>query len=454
VTTVDEKLREMERAPDASHVIEWEDAHPWPTLAPQALHGAAGEFVRMVSPQSEADPAGLLVAFLCAFGAAVGPSAYFEVESTRHYARTSAILVGATASARKGTTNDHVLRVLRIADEEWLARGIVRGLASGEGLIQHFAGGDRDVLPEKRAVILDPEFARTLAAAAREGSILSHIIREVFDSGLLSNLTRKNPLFVDGVHAAILGNVTAEELRAKLDRTEIANGFVNRLLLVLVKRSKLLPNGGSLCDADFAPIAKRVRDALDFGRNAKQMHRSPAADSLWAEWYYAQPEPEGLLGALTARAQAQVLRLSMLFALFGCSSMIEDSHLHAAIAVWDYAAASARHIFGDVLGDDVADRILEELRDRYREPVSRNEIRALFAGHRSSARITAALRYLQSRGLASVEKIETQGRYSEAWRALPPRAKSAGSPLTALNAQGETLARDHAQPGDDEAEVL
>ena len=63
----------------------------------------------------------------------------------------------------------------------------------------------------------------------------------------------------------------------------------------------------------------------------------------------------GLLGAITGRAEAQVLRLSCLYALMDQSAVVTRQHLTAAIALWDYAAQSAQYLFGDSLGDPLAD---------------------------------------------------------------------------------------------------
>jgi hypothetical protein len=40
------------------------------------------------------------------------------------------------------------------------------------------------------------------------------------------------------------------------------------------------------------------------------------------------------------------MRLAMLYALLDGSSTVEEEHLRAALAVWDYCEASARHLFG------------------------------------------------------------------------------------------------------------
>ena len=52
-------------------------------------------------------------------------------------------------------------------------------------------------------------------------------------------------------------------------------------------------------------------------------------------------------------------------------------HLRAALACWAYAERSARFIFGDTLGDPVADEILRALRQQP-AGMTRNEIRDLF----------------------------------------------------------------------------
>jgi hypothetical protein len=55
---------------------------------------------------------------------------------------------------------------------------------------------------------------------------------------------------------------------------------------------------------------------------------------VWATVYEDLSEGKaGLLGSMTSRAEAQVLRLSMVFALLDCSTTIRAEHLRAALAV-------------------------------------------------------------------------------------------------------------------------
>ena len=65
---------------------------------------------------------------------------------------------------------------------------------------------------------------------------------------------------------------------------------------------------------------------------------------------------------MIGRAEAQTMRLACLYALLDRSEKVRAEHLVAALALWTYCEASARWIFGDELGDPVADEILDALR--------------------------------------------------------------------------------------------
>jgi hypothetical protein len=61
----------------------------------------------------------------------------------------------------------------------------------------------------------------------------------------LQTLTKSSAIKATAPHVSIVGHITSDELRRDLAATETANGFGNRFLWVLVKRSKELPNGGN-----------------------------------------------------------------------------------------------------------------------------------------------------------------------------------------------------------------
>ena len=68
----------------------------------------------------------------------------------------------------------------------------------------------------------------------------------------------------------------------------------------------------------------------------------PGARELWHHAYrqLAHPLP-GVLGQITARAEAHTIRLALLYALTDGAKQIGPKHLTAALALHDYAARSA-----------------------------------------------------------------------------------------------------------------
>jgi Protein of unknown function (DUF3987) len=288
---------------------------PWPSLDPAADHGIAGRVVRTLEPHTEADPASLLLTFLTAAGNIIGPGPHAIADATAHPARLFTVLVGRTSKARKGSALAQIRRLLTLADPTWTAGCILPGLASGEALIAEVRDGtgDDDLgVADKRRLVLEPEFTRLLAVAGRQGSTLSHLIREAWDGNPLKNRTKQNPMVATGAHISVLAHVTREELLRRLDNVEIANGFANRFLFALVRRSKHLPEGGSLDPAALDELARQVGVAIERAYRVGVLTRSPAAKDLWSKAYEDFGDgDEGLAGAVTARAEAQALRLSL-----------------------------------------------------------------------------------------------------------------------------------------------
>ena len=342
----------------------------WPDpLAPEAFHGLAGEVVHAIEPHSEADPAALLVQFLVGFGSIAGRHAYFATEATCHYPNVYTVIVGQTAKGRKGTSWDQICRVLTGVDNDWRTNRVISGLSTGEGLIwavrdaihEHTPVKDKGRIvrydevesdpgvKDKRLLVFEPEFARVLKVTEREANTLAAILRESWDHGDLNILTKKQAARATNAHMSIVAHITKDELRRLLTDTAVANGFANRFLWICARRSKLLPEGGTLATVNFPPIHARLRAAVEF-QAAGELRRSDLARDLWREVYASLSEGKpGLLGAAISRAEAQVVRLSLIYALLDLSPSILPTHLEAALALWRYAEDSARFIFGDAL---------------------------------------------------------------------------------------------------------
>ena len=412
----------------------------WPDpLNEEALYGLAGEWVRMVSPHTEADEAALLIQFLAAFGNVVGRGPHAVGDGARHFTNMFTVVVGQTSKARKGTSLGHVLAAFQNVDADWCKGRVMGGLSSGEGLIWGVRDEIRELVPvkekgqsrreeqvtdpgvnDKRLLVTEPEFASVLQRAERETNTLSAIIRQAWDSGNLRVLTKKQAATATNAHISLIGHITRDELRRLLSSTEAANGFANRFLWVCARRTKCLPHGGRLNSVDFSSLTLRLQNAARFARTIGEMEQDSVAYTLWEKVYPELSEGQpGLFGAVTTRAEAQVLRLSCAYALLDCSAVVRAEHLMAALAVWEYCEASARFIFGSALGDATADEILRALRARP-EGMTRTEIRDYFSKNRAASDIDRALGVLQEYGRARAVRGEKEerGRPAERWFAI------------------------------------
>jgi hypothetical protein len=400
-----------------------------------AMHGIAGEFVRMVEPNTEADPAAIIVQTLDAFGALVGRGPHYLVEGDEHHCNLFVALVGRTGKGRKGTSWGRVRQLFeRIPD--WKPH--VSGLSSGEGIKYHVRDAKEETkrnrrdeivteitdegIADKRLLVVESEFANVLRVAQRPGNTLSATIREAWESGNLRTLTKNDPVTATGAHVCIVSHITADELLADLTATDSANGFANRFLFVAVKRSKVLPDGGADADeADVQTFADRLRERAVLARTRKRITMTPEARTMWHAVYPELSEGRGgLHGAVTARAEAQVIRLALVYCLLDGADHIDVPHLLAGLAVWQYCDATAKHIFGASLGDRTADEIMRRLQRAGDAGLTRTEIRDLFKRNLSADRIGAALELLRSKGRATCEMAgtgEAGGRPPEVWKA-------------------------------------
>jgi len=383
-----------------------------------------GEFVQLVEPHTESDPAALLFQFLTEVGSLVGRGPHVLAEEDQHHANLFTVVVGRTARARKGTSRQVVHRRLRGVDPSWDSDCQATGLSSGEGLIWAVrdAGSPADGDPspgvsDKRLLVFESEFASPLRMMARQGNTLSPLLRNAWDTGDLRILTKNFPAKATGAHVSVIAHVTEDELHRCLDRTDITNGFANRFLWACARRPQLLPDGGRLRSVNFSQFDARLRKAVAFATDlgSRALDFDQEAHALWRLVYpRISVERVGAYDAATSRAEAQVLRLSLIYGLLDCSETIGTSHLEAALAVWAYADESARYIFGDDIGDPVADRILAALRSAP-EGMTREEIRDLFSHNQASEKIDRVLQKLAETGLAYCRKEPTRGRPAERW---------------------------------------
>jgi hypothetical protein len=400
----------------------------WPVMAPAAYHGLAGEVVTRILPDTESDPAALLLQFLVSFGNAVGRGPYYQIEHDRHFTNLFTVLVGQTSKSRKGTSAGRIRALFNIADAEWARERILGGMSSGEGVISAVRdpvyamrkGVEEMVdagVSDKRLLLDEREFFQALTVLKREGNILSRVIRDAWDCcEKLQTITKHSPTRATRPFISIVGHIPADELRQALDHTSMANGYANRFLFSCVKRSKLLPHGGARAEEISGKLGARTLEALTATRGVEQLTMTDAANRHWRDTYPTLSEGlPGLLGAITDRAEAQTVRLALVYALLDQAQQIDVVHIDAALALWRYCVASVRYIFGDLIGNPIADTILRALRGAGTAGLSRTDLINLFGRNLSASQIDAALVVLLCAGKARRRNIKTAGRPREMW---------------------------------------
>ena len=386
-----------------------------PTLSEVALYGIAGEIIRQIEPHTETHPASLLLQLLVGVGNLVGGGPHFITERDKQHANLFVAIVGDSARGRKGTSWGHIRFLLEQTDEQWATNRIKGGLASGEGVIAELQDPpmrneqQEEELRDKRLLLMEGELAQLLQVMSRAGNTIATIMRNAWDTGFLNNMSKGKPLKASHCHISMIGHITSTELRKLLSQTDSANGFANRYLWVHSARTKLLPDGGELHNDHFSKEINTLQEIAVKSRGRGQITRSPKAREYWHSIYpELTQETPGLWGQVTSRAEAQVVRLALLFCLMDLSEHIEVEHLQAAKAVWDYCFQSARWAFEEFEYSKAARDILEALQGG---SLTRTQIsHGVFKKHIKEGELDAALKEIENKILIEIEPTKGKSR--------------------------------------------
>jgi hypothetical protein len=395
-------------------------ADAWPAPPDDAVyHGPLGEIVRAVAPHTEADPVGVLGTLLASVGAAMGNLRYIY-QGSAQAPNLFVVLVGDSSTGRKGTAGSIAREVMNRAYPEW-NQLIVPGLGSGEGLVGYLKANEKQ--GEPRALVMESEFGRLLTVMGREGSTLSPMVRDAWDGVPMGRILAREQSIVHRHHVGIVAHVTPVELRAKLNGTDAANGFGNRFIWLAVRRTRLVPFPASPVEHIDSGLFAAVGAAITEAQTPGEVPWSPDARDAWEDLYLEQSlrRPWGLSGAMTARREAQVVRLALVYALLDRSSVIDVPHLRAGQALWDYAERSVACVFGTSTGDRHADALRAQLADG---PLKWEDAKRAL-GVRSAAELESAVALLESLGIA--ERTKT-------------RLATSKRPATVLRLAGTTTA--------------
>ncbi len=137
------------------------------------------------------------------------------------------------------------------------------------------------------------------------------------------------------------------------------------------------------------------------------MQLSAGAEKLWLDVYSKISRDQGgLVGSVLSRAESNVMRISMIYALSEGSETVRAVHLEAALAFWNYIDNSVKFIFGGKESDAISNKILHNLSMR---PLTKTDIFDLFQRKIKKNQLNSALKDLQAKGRIKIKK-QTTGR--------------------------------------------
>src|SRR5262249_439331 len=141
---------------------------------------------------------------------------------------------------------------------------------------------------------------------------------------------------------------------------------------------------------------------LKKAKNIERMKRNDDARRAWNAVYDCFPDGSNLIDSLLARAEAQVLRLSMIYALLDSSAIININHLLAALAVWEYVEESVRYLFKHFSGDTTTDAILAVLKDSNPEGISKTDLHNAMSRNKRAEELDRGLYILEKQRLVKL----------------------------------------------------
>lgn len=393
-------------------------------LGDEAYQGVLGEYLRYVEPFTEADNAAILLQSLVALGIYMGPD-FYRVAGDLQRGKLFAVVVGNSSKARKGTSWGLVYQLLSAVDAHFTKNCILSGFGSGEAIIGKLRDSDGSngaPATDPRLVLAGGEFAQILQVMNREGNTLSSVIRDGWDNRPMASVVKGGELKVSNHHIGVISHITNEELLSLLKGHHYFNGFANRFLYVWSKRSKLLAFSDSPDQAVVQSFGIRIRDSIKKVRDQKnsELKFSPVASQIWEQIYPELSRDRfGLTGAVLSRAEAQVIRLAVVYAVLDGSGWIDEDHLAAALAVWSYSEGSVDRIFGQKNSTNEG-KLISLLSDA--KTMRRADIHAIFGNNLSASDIDRLRGDLLAQGMISVSTAHKgRGRPSEEWTYVPPK---------------------------------
>jgi hypothetical protein len=268
---------------------------------------------------------------------------------------------------------------------------------------------------DKRKLYEETEFGLVLTKIKGDNS-LSGGLRKCWDTGDLETSSKGHPQIATGAHISVIGHITPDELRKEITDVSFSNGLINRFPCFYVHRPKLVSRPPRLEELPLNDLVTALSLAFQEAFKGPRMTFSTEAGEYWDSFYFKTERLLesyiGLVASMVARAAPHIFRFAMILALLQGSHFIEVEHVKAAEALWQMCEKTAWHIFGDAVGEWVADTILRTLRQpENREGLTIEEFTSgVFSKNLKPGAFDRATALLIQADLIESAKRKTEGR--------------------------------------------
>lgn len=333
-----------------------------PVLSDKARHGIMGEILDLVSPHTEADPAGILATTVATFSCMIGTGRKVTGPITQPI-NCWFILMGETGIGRKGTADNVVASFMSEVDEYFWENCRTPSLSTGEGLtysvrdikLLDMGVGENYEMEEglpnvesiKQMLVTSTEFAGVMSKS--QGGTLGPVLRDAWDGKNLAIHT-KDAYHSTQPHITVIGHVTPTEFGSKLKSHDMAGGTYNRFLPVFVEMPHELPwpERPEDYEARLKEIEERLREAVNLGTVEGKVQFGEEAKDFYVKEIYPEyndtRNDSETMKQFTTRRLPYVMRVAAVYALMNHREEISKEDLEAAKAVVDYSIESARFI--------------------------------------------------------------------------------------------------------------
>lgn len=347
------------------HADDAEDTIITPPVTDERMfYGLLGQFAKQSAMGTEVHPVASMAAMMSYLSACMGRNPMLSVGDGWHHLRLYTFHVGRSSKGGKGMALDLLKRIdtaIRKASPSLVPQIHNGGLSSREGVAflihDGFKHGKDETPPiaDKRLFVIEHEFANVLAQIKRDGNTLSACLRDCWDGGSIQPATKNSPIWATDPHIALHACITPNEVRARMSRGELTNGFANRFLIIWAERTGVIPFPARATDEVVQSFADAFAKVINFGLSGYPAQTETMILSLTSDAKkafgtayreFAKRHPGGeLIAGLLERRAPMLLRIAGLFAITDCVHEITADHIEAAKAWMDYYSASVHVIF-------------------------------------------------------------------------------------------------------------